>query len=870
MLNYVNTWGKLKEHAEKDDTTTSEKIMTRIRSFVLNIIGESIRAKVFFFTSLFFLIIFCSSVIYNVWTQSLEETKEEALRLAGVAEAGTMEEGVDSLDLNESDLNKKVYREIKHSLGDIVRAHEDIRFAYIMVLREGKIYFAADSEPSDSEDYSPPGQEYTEAGPQTYQPFKDGKTIIESSTDRWGTWVSVLVPMKDMETGEVIALFGVDYTPEKWYQNAMKSTLQTALIAFCIILLYFSVLAVVRTNISIRKEKKKLSDTNEKLLKEEELFRTVFEQSPVGIFINSSGASDHNSMYEKIVGRSKEEINVFGWESYTHPEDLAVEIEQFEKIKCGETNSYTINKRYIKPDGGTVWANITLAPLKVGSRSEPDYLCIVEDITERVKAERDLQESERSYAVLLSNLPGMAYRCKYDHEWTMLFVSEGCFELTGYASYSLINNRNITFSDLIGPKYRDYLWVKWINAVDNRTKLAEEYEIITASGETKWVFEQGQAIYDESGKVEALEGLIIDITDRKRKEDEIIYLNYHDFLTGIYNRRYLELEKDRLDGKDFLPLSVMIGDINGVKLVNDAFGHAEGDILISETAKIIQNCCREGDIAARTGGDEFMMLMPRTDGETANAVMDRIKQKCEEYNRDISNEAYSINISLGFATKETSDVHLERIIKLAEDFMYKRKLLEHKSSHSVIISSIKATMHEKSNETQEHAERLTYLSKELGKRMKLTQQELDELELVATLHDIGKVGVDDRILNKPGRLNDEEWVEMKKHSEIGYRIAMSSPDLVPIAEYILSLHERWDGNGYPQGIKGEKIPLLSRIVSVVDAYDAMTENRAYRKAMSDEAAILEIRRNSGTQFDPKIARQFIEKVLPAYRAEKKE
>ncbi|HWQ79156.1 MAG TPA: HD domain-containing phosphohydrolase [Anaerovoracaceae bacterium] len=585
--------------------------MKKVRSFVLNITGESLRAKIFFFSSFFILITICAFMVYDVWNRSLEDT------------------------------------------------------------------------------------------------------------------------------GEVAALFGVDYVPEKWYQYTVDSTIEAAIISFCVILLYLSMIIITRSNILIRKEKRKLSEANEKLQKE-----------------------------------------------------------------------------------------------------------------------------ERSYSMLLSNLPGMAYRCKYDRDWTMLFVSEGCLELTGYPSSSLIDNTELAFNDLISPEYQEFVWKKWANASGNKIKFAEEYEIITAYGERKWVFEQGQAIYAANGNVEALEGLIIDITDRKKKEDEIVYLNYHDYLTGIYNRRFLELEKEWLDKEDFLPLSVLIGDINGVKLVNDALGHAEGDILIAETAKIIQSCCRDNDIAARTGGDEFIILMPFTDGETANKIMETIKQKCAEYNQDLSNEAYSINISLGYATKMSMNEHLDGTIRLAEEYMYKCKLLEHKSSHSVILSSIKATMHERSHETQEHAERLTRLARETGIRLNLTQHNLDELELVATLHDIGKVAVDDRILSKPDKLDDKEWIEMKKHSEVGYRIAMSSPDLAPISEYILSLHERWDGTGYPQGIKGEEIPLLSRIVSVVDAYDAMTENRSYRKAMSEEEAADEIRKNAGTQFDPEVAKVFLEKVLP--------
>ena len=197
------------------------------------------------------------------------------------------------------------------------------------------------------------------------------------------------------------------------------------------------------------------------------------------------------------------------------------------------------------------------------------------------------------------------------------------------------------------------------------------------------------------------------------------------------------------------------------------------------------------------------------------------------------------------------------VYKIAEDHMYKRKLLQRESSHSSIISSITATMYAKSQETEEHAERIKALAQRLGKRLNLTQQQLDELALIAMLHDIGKVGIDEKILNKPGKLNREEWREMKKHPEIGYRIAMASPDLVSVAEYILSHHERWDGRGYPRGLKGKEIPLLARIIAITDAYDAMMMDRPYRKALSKEQALSEIRNNAGTQFDPEIAEIFV-------------
>lgn len=350
-----------------------------------------------------------------------------------------------------------------------------------------------------------------------------------------------------------------------------------------------------------------------------------------------------------------------------------------------------------------------------------------------------------------------------------------------------------------------------------------------------------------------------DVSARKQKEEKLLYLSNYDEASGIYNRSYFLGECARLDRAEYLPLSVIIGDINGMKLVNDAFGPRAGDELIRDIARVLKACSRKNDVVARIGGDEFAVLLPNTDDKTARSIIASIRDTCGGMCTE--KNMFRTVLALGYATKKNEEDSFDGMMTLAEDFMYRRKLLEGQSLRSSVLASIKTTMFEKSNETVEHAERLVELSKKLGDAVGLPGEKLDELELAAMLHDIGKISVDQGILTKPGKLTDDEWREIKKHPEVGYRIANSCPELSHIAYYILCHHERWDGFGYPQNLTGEEIPLISCIIAITDSYDAITQDRAYRKAMTRKDAVLEIMRNAGTQFDPVLAKIFVEQII---------
>ncbi|MDY0257081.1 diguanylate cyclase [Gudongella oleilytica] len=474
-----------------------------------------------------------------------------------------------------------------------------------------------------------------------------------------------------------------------------------------------------------------------------------------------------------------------------------------------------------------------------------------------INGANDTSKSERMKLRLLDNIPGMAYRCIFDRNWTMEYISDGCKGLTGYDPEELIQNSMISFNEVIQEEYRQNVWETLNVAASENRPYNLEYQIRTKDNRLKWVYEQGQAIYDIDGQIEALEGIIVDVTHQKKREEHINFLTYHDSMTGLYNRRYFTEVSSQLIFDDALPISVIIGDINGLKMINDAFGHEFGDCLIKESANILKESVRSSDIVTRIGGDEFAIFLPHTPKDTARTVLERIERGIMSYNEDNRDTPIKISISLGLDTVNTRDESLDEAIRNAEDIMYKNKLFEHRSSHNSILASIRGMLSRRGEMREENLSTLQCIAQKLGEELRLDEEMIQQLIILASIHDLGKVTIDSELLSKKEPLTNEEWEVLRRHPEMGYRIAMASMDLAAIADYILSHHERWDGKGYPSGLKGEEIPLLSRIIAIIDAYDAMTGGRPYRERLTREDAIVEIMDNAGTQFDPDLAEVFV-------------
>lgn len=368
---------------------------------------------------------------------------------------------------------------------------------------------------------------------------------------------------------------------------------------------------------------------------------------------------------------------------------------------------------------------------------------------------------------------------------------------------------------------------------------------------TLWTEISAKYQFNKDGEIELL---IVsrDIDERKKSEFALDYLSYHDHLTGMFNRRFFEAELVRLDAERNIPISIIMGDVNGLKLINDSFGHTLGDELLVKVAEVIKSQFREDEITSRLSGDEFAILLPKTSPEDTQKIIERLNLAMSK--EKVAN--LQLSVSFGYGVKTSSSQNLVSVVKEAEDHMYRVKLYESRSSRSKTIDITLNALFEKSHREQQHSKRVSLICEKIAFAMGFDLNNINRIKMAGLVHDIGKIGVDERILNKNGALTSEEWIEVKKHPEAGWRILNSANEFSELSEFILTHHEHYDGNGYPSGISGEAIPIEARIIAVADAYDAMTGKRTYREPISDEQARQEIERCSGTHFDPEVVEVF--------------
>ena len=549
------------------------------------------------------------------------------------------------------------------------------------------------------------------------------------------------------------------------------------------------------------------------------------------------------------VPSERRQLNEKCYRVYRDREDICPDCKAKEVLETGES----LHKETSLSGGG--WVDLRVLPIK-DEADEIEYLVEwARDITERKNREEKIKEQNERLASIIEGTNVGTW------EWNVQtgeqIINDKWAEMLGYSREELEPVTIDTWRELMHPE--DLKRAQ--NKLEKHFRGEEEqYHIENRlqhkDGSWVWVLNRGRVVtWTEDGRPEWMYGTHLDITARKKKQRKIEHMSRHDELTGLHNRNYLEEKIKELDFVPKLPVSIIMLDVNGLKLVNDTYGHKIGDRMLYKTADILRECTREQDFAARWAGDEFVILLPHTGRYEARKICERIEARAEE-NRIADDIPLTLGVGLSVKTSFEEDIY--EILHEAEDNMQKDKLTRSRSGKNKLVQNLLNTLSAKSDETSEHALRMTKYAHNLGKELGLTNGQLNNLSLLATLHDIGKVTISENILKKPGGLSDEEWEIIKQHPERGYVIASASEEFAPIAREILYHHERWDGGGYPEGIAGEEIPLLSRIITIVDAYDVMTNGRPYKEPMSREEALEEIYECAGEQFDPELAKKFVE------------
>ncbi len=552
--------------------------------------------------------------------------------------------------------------------------------------------------------------------------------------------------------------------------------------------------------------------------------------------------------------------------SFQHPEDVGACIiykgREYKTLDYKETTwKISSNLELLGKEIGTIEVYYNKPPHNGQESFTKEEQLVLETIAEhlsrvaeQIQAKEDLQISKNELSITLDSIgDGVIVT---DASMKVIRLNPQAEKITGWSEKEALGRsfnevfhiENSETGEMVPDPVYQVIETGKIQILESDTIL------VARDGTRRHIADSAAPIRDYKDELFSVIMVFSDITESKEAEEKVRYQSLHDGFTGLYNRAYMEEEMERLDTDRQLPMGIIMADSNGLKFINDSFGHESGDEMLMQTAEILKSSCREEDIIARWGGDEFVILLPQTTEEEGNAICQRIEDKCKEtYVKGLP-----ISLSVGLAIKTNTNQVLEEKLREAEEIMYKRKFDESQSVNSRVVEKLLKDLEEKSFETEAHYTVMQNVAQMMGMKMGLSEMEFERLEKLILVHDIGQVSITEEIFNKEGALSAEEWEEIKKHSKIGYRIVHAIGAFANVAEETLSLHEHWEGLGYPQGLKGEAIPLLARITTVADAYEVMSSGRHYKKAMSWEDIIEEMKKCAGTQFDPEIIEIFLQ------------
>lgn len=603
----------------------------------------------------------------------------------------------------------------------------------------------------------------------------------------------------------------------------------------------------------MKKAEQQLKDSEIKLRKQVDYLNTLINNLNELFFTyDSQGRFEYvNKKIKELLGYSPEELLGRNVTEYVRA-DMRSYVQEniISRLKEQTNNSYELP---------VIAKNQEIRIIRLNS--SPIYedgkvvggMVLADDITDRKQAELQLIMSEARYRAIVEDQTELI--CRFLADRTLTFVNET------FCRYFQLQRRQLLgqkFAINMHPDDNELFWEKINDLTPGQPVTTVQIRVFLPDLRMRWQQWTHRAIFSQETGLIEYQSVGRDITEQKEAEEKIKFFSMHDALTGIYNRLFFEQELKKRNSERYQRLGLIICDVDGLKLINDTLGHEKGDQLIIAAAKVLSRCFRGDDVVARIGGDEFAALLPGADQELAMRRIEQVREAIRQHNKN--NPEMYLSLSMGCAVRTDHTANMNELYRQADNNMYRNKMQSSQQVRQIIVQQLIASQQDLNLTDQARHEYFQQLVNDMADRLNLGDEQRKTLNLLACYRDMGYAGVSQDLLLKPEVLLPEEYAEIKRHCDIGQRIALYTPDLVDIADFILKHHEWWNGQGYPLGLKGDEIPLECRIIAIIDAYMAMTGDRPYRSSLSQSKALAELQHCAGSQFDPGLVETFIKVI----------